>query len=120
MLKQVQHDRMVWASFFCHPEPGPEIVSGSSISGFLFLVSNLGLKALPCARGSLLMRGYVEIGIHFGLIIFVSFSMYGVLKIDSLPTPYRVLDLTEGGYMLGAKMLPKQGRSGVKDEKSGG
>jgi hypothetical protein len=80
-------------------------ISGSSISGSLFLVSNLGLKA---PRGSLLMRGYVEIGIHFGLIIFVSFSMYGVLKKDSLPTPYHVLDLTEDGYTLGARMLAKK------------
>jgi hypothetical protein len=35
---EVQHDRMVCVSFFCHPEPGPELVLGSSISGSLFLV----------------------------------------------------------------------------------
>jgi len=33
MLKRVQHDNSVWFLFFCHPEPGPELDSGSSISG---------------------------------------------------------------------------------------
>jgi hypothetical protein len=72
-----------------------------------------------CREYALFIRGYIEIGINFGLIIFVSFSICGVIKKDSLPTPYRVLDLTEGGYMLGIKMLAKKGKSGVKNEKSG-
>jgi hypothetical protein len=47
MLKQVgttrnrvQHDRMIWFSSFCHPEPGPELVSGSIDFG----ISVLGLE----------------------------------------------------------------------------
>jgi len=38
MLKQVQHDKIVWFSPFCHPEPGPELNSGSTISGSRFWV----------------------------------------------------------------------------------
>jgi hypothetical protein len=55
MLKQVQHDNSVSFWFFCHPEPGPELDSGSKdfgISGFG--LENLGFKAPPCGRGSLL------------------------------------------------------------------
>jgi hypothetical protein len=37
MLKQVQHDITVWFWSFCHPEPGPELNSGSTISGSRFL-----------------------------------------------------------------------------------
>ena len=45
ILNQVQHkvqkhDRMVRFSSFCHPEPGPELVSGSSDFG----ISVLGLE----------------------------------------------------------------------------
>jgi hypothetical protein len=29
MLKQVQHGMTVWLWFVCHPEPGPELDSGS-------------------------------------------------------------------------------------------
>jgi len=38
MLKQVQHDMTVRFCSFCHPEPGPELDSGSSISGSRFWV----------------------------------------------------------------------------------
>jgi hypothetical protein len=41
MLKQVQHDMMVRFWSFCHPEPGPELDSGSidfSISVFDFRI----------------------------------------------------------------------------------
>jgi hypothetical protein len=37
MLKQVQHDMTVWFWPFCHPEPGPELVSGSSDFGISLL-----------------------------------------------------------------------------------
>ncbi len=55
MLKQVQHDITVRFWSFCHPEPGPEHVSGSTISGsdLGFGFKNLGFKAPPCGRGSL-------------------------------------------------------------------
>jgi hypothetical protein len=54
MLNQVQHDMTVrfWSS--CHPEPGPELNSGSTISRSLFWFKNLGVKAPPCGRGSLI------------------------------------------------------------------
>jgi hypothetical protein len=42
---------------FCHPEPGPELDSGSidfGISAFGF--KNLGFKAPPCGRGLLLLK----------------------------------------------------------------
>jgi hypothetical protein len=53
MLKQVQHDMTVRVWSFCHPEPGPELDSGSidfSISVFGFRIK--GFKAPPCGRGS--------------------------------------------------------------------
>ena len=62
MLKQVQHDMTVWFWSFCHPEPGPELDSGSidfSISFFGF--KNLGVKAPTCGRGSLLSIGCFEL-----------------------------------------------------------
>jgi hypothetical protein len=40
MLKQVQHDMTVRFWFFCHPEPGPELNSGS----IDFSISFLGLR----------------------------------------------------------------------------
>jgi hypothetical protein len=52
MLKQVQHDMMVWFWSFCHPEPG----FGISFFGF----KNLGIKIPPCERGSLLYFGKVQ------------------------------------------------------------
>jgi hypothetical protein len=55
MLKRVQYDSMVWLLFFCHPEPGPELNSGSNDFGISVLgLKNLGFKAPPCGRGSLL------------------------------------------------------------------
>jgi hypothetical protein len=40
---------------FCHPEPGPELDSGSIDFGISVLgLENLGFKAPPCGRGSLL------------------------------------------------------------------
>ena len=36
MLKQVQHDMTVQYWSFCHPEPSPELNSGSTISGSRF------------------------------------------------------------------------------------
>jgi hypothetical protein len=72
-LKRVQHDNRVRVSFFCHPEPGPEpcpetsnvilnsfqdqglLTSGSNDFGISVLgFKNLGFKAPPCGRGSLL------------------------------------------------------------------
>jgi len=38
---------MVWFSRFCHPEPGPELDSGSIDFGISVLVLNLGFKAPP-------------------------------------------------------------------------
>jgi hypothetical protein len=39
MLKQVQkHDMAIRFWSFCHPEPGPELNSGSTISGSRFWV----------------------------------------------------------------------------------
>ena len=56
MLKRVQHDNRVRVSFFCHPEPGPEASSGSKDFGISVLgFKNLGFKAPPCGRGSLLI-----------------------------------------------------------------
>jgi hypothetical protein len=40
MLKQVQHDMTVRFCSFCHPEPGPELDSGS----IDFSISVLGLR----------------------------------------------------------------------------
>jgi hypothetical protein len=40
MLKQVQHDMTVRFWSFCHPEPGPELNSGS----IDFSISFLGLR----------------------------------------------------------------------------
>ena len=55
MLKQVQHDNRGLAFFFCHPEPGPELNSGSNDFGISVLgLENLGFKAPPCGRGNLL------------------------------------------------------------------
>jgi hypothetical protein len=54
MLKQVQHDRVVWFSSFCHPEPGPELDSGSNDFGISVLGLEFGFKAPPCGQGSLL------------------------------------------------------------------
>jgi hypothetical protein len=43
------------AFFFCHPEPGPELNSGSNDLGISVLgLENLGFKAPPCGRGNLL------------------------------------------------------------------
>jgi hypothetical protein len=43
------------AFFFCHPEPGPELSSGSKDFGISVLgLENLGFKAPPCGRGNLL------------------------------------------------------------------
>ena len=63
MLKQVQHDKIVWFRSRCHPEPGPEpcpeTTSGSNefrICDFgisILGLENLGFKAPPCGRGSL-------------------------------------------------------------------
>ena len=40
---------------FCHPEPGPELDSGSIDFGIsVFGFKNLGFKAPSCGRGSLL------------------------------------------------------------------
>jgi len=51
-----KHDNRVRVSFFCHPEPGPEASSGSKDFGISVLgFKNLGFKAPPCGRGSLLM-----------------------------------------------------------------
>jgi hypothetical protein len=42
-------------SLFCHPEPGPELDSGSIDFGISVLgLNHLGFKAPPCERGSLL------------------------------------------------------------------
>jgi hypothetical protein len=52
---------------FCHPEPGPELDSGSidfSISFFWLMI--LGLKAPPCGRGSLLWGGGLLVEHLFG------------------------------------------------------
>jgi hypothetical protein len=53
---------------FCHPEPGPELASGSKDFGISVLgLENLGFKAPPCGRSSLLslsnclMREWIEI-----------------------------------------------------------
>jgi hypothetical protein len=57
MLKQVQHDIAVGYSFFCHPESGPELDSGSidfRISFFGF--KNLGGKVPYPAGGVLYFR----------------------------------------------------------------
>ena len=49
------HDMTVRFWSFCHPEPGPELNSGSIEFGILvFGLGNLGFKALSCERGSLL------------------------------------------------------------------
>jgi len=40
MLKQVHHDMMVRFWSFCHPEPGPELASGSKDFG----ISVLGFR----------------------------------------------------------------------------
>ncbi len=55
MLNQVQHDMTVRLRSFCHPEPGPELDSGS----IDFSISVLGfrIKAPPCGRGSLPLPG---------------------------------------------------------------
>jgi hypothetical protein len=37
-VSSFQHDMTVWFWSFCHPEPGPELDSGSTISGSQFLV----------------------------------------------------------------------------------
>jgi hypothetical protein len=37
MLKQVQHEKMVWFWSCCHPEPGPELDSGSIEFGISIL-----------------------------------------------------------------------------------
>ena len=69
-----KHDNRVRVSFFCHPEPGPELcpetsnvilnsfqdqgllTSGSKDFGISVLgFKNLGFKAPPCGRGSLLL-----------------------------------------------------------------
>jgi len=43
------------AFFFCHPEPGPELNSGSNDFGISVLgLENLGFKAPPFGRGNLL------------------------------------------------------------------
>jgi hypothetical protein len=56
MLKQVQHDMTVRFWSFCYPEPGPELDSGSIDFGISVLgLENLGFKAPPCGRGSLLV-----------------------------------------------------------------
>jgi uncharacterized protein (DUF1330 family) len=51
------------AFFFCHPEPGPELDSGSIDFGISVLgLENLGFKAPPCGRGNLLgdlMAAYI-------------------------------------------------------------
>ena len=61
MLKRVQHDNRGLAFFFCHPEPGPELNSGSNDFGISVLgLENLGFKDPPCGRGNLLSR-YAEI-----------------------------------------------------------
>jgi hypothetical protein len=45
-----------FGSLFCHPEPGPELNSGSNDFGISVLgFKNLGFKAPPCGRGSLLV-----------------------------------------------------------------
>jgi hypothetical protein len=54
MLKQVQHDSSVRFLSFCHPEPGPELNSGSNDFGISVLGLEFGFKAPPCGRGSLL------------------------------------------------------------------
>jgi hypothetical protein len=55
MLKQVQHDKMVWFRSCCHPEPGPELISGSSDFGISILdLENLGLKSQPYGQSTLL------------------------------------------------------------------
>jgi hypothetical protein len=38
MLKRVQHDMTVRLWSFCHPEPGPELASGSKDFGISVLV----------------------------------------------------------------------------------
>jgi hypothetical protein len=54
MLKQVQHDKMVWFRSCCHPEPGPELASGSKDFAISILgLENLGFKAPPSGRGCL-------------------------------------------------------------------
>ena len=48
MLKQVQHDNKGLVLVFCHPEPGPELNSGSNDFGISVLgLKNLALKPRP-------------------------------------------------------------------------
>jgi len=55
MLKPVQHDCKRRIPHCCHPEPGPELASGSIDFGISVLVLNhLGFGAASCGRGSLL------------------------------------------------------------------
>src|SRR4030042_2031586 len=61
MLKQVQHDMTVRFQSFCHPEPGPELNSGSNDFGISVLgLENFGFKAPPCGRGSLLPTKFLQ------------------------------------------------------------
>jgi len=53
MLKQVQHDMTVRYWSFCHPEPGPEASSGSTISGSQFLVLRIWVLKLRPVGGVL-------------------------------------------------------------------
>ena len=86
MLKQVQHDMTVRFWSFCHPEPGPELDSGSIDFGISVLgLENLGFKAPPCGRGSLLTIlkkpwAYIA-GMVFGLVHLVLVLPLVVLKL---------------------------------------
>ena len=54
MLKRVHHDIRVRFLSFCHPEPGPELISGSNDFGISVLgLENLGFKAPLYGRGNL-------------------------------------------------------------------
>jgi len=51
MLKRVQHDSKRGIPHSCHPEPGPELASGSNDFGIsVFVLNHLGFKAPPCGR----------------------------------------------------------------------
>jgi hypothetical protein len=67
MLKRVQHDNRVRVSFFCHPEPGPEVSNvilnlfqdqDLRISGSRFLVLRIWVLKPRPVGGVLYLRNY--------------------------------------------------------------
>jgi polyhydroxybutyrate depolymerase len=65
-------------SLFCHPEPGPELDSGSIDFGISVLgLKNLGLKAPCCGRGTLLF-------LFCGVLLVFSFQN-GIASEESRP-----------------------------------